>query len=242
MTNVEFKVTASPKRLHTVANLSLLLKNDFNRLEFFIDEHNDGAYWNYNRVFSDIGKNTTHIVTMEDDVWVCPDFVNTVKEVIKYRPNDVISLFYGRDGLVDAYNSGKSWMKIRRVGNQCRIIPKEIAVEYIDFCNECVIENPKQPPDNPLLAFLEYKGLDLFCTVPSFVQHIGVKSTFGTSEIKVSPIVIGDSMSFKDVDFGLGLDEPFVDDTMYRFYCIKPNTDAFRVLRDKKMVIKPRGY
>ena len=28
MTNVEFKVTASPKRLHTVANLSLLLKND----------------------------------------------------------------------------------------------------------------------------------------------------------------------------------------------------------------------
>lgn len=239
---IEFKTTAVPKGVDTIIKLGSGFGKYSNLLKVYFDTKYNGAYWNFNRMLRKMFASTTHIVTMEDVIVLCRDFVESVYKVVEANPGEVLSLFYSEYDYHDFNPEQSHWIKTRRVGNQCKVIPVDIISDYLSFCDKYVVDYPNQPPDNPLLAYLEVKGRWGWCAYPSLVDHADSKSVYGSQRRNVAKDFIGEGNSGLDVDWSLGLYNPFVNDYKYRFRCIKEDNYAYDILKGLRSVQKPQEY
>lgn len=121
-------------------------------------------------------------VLMEDDIILCRDFDNRIKEVISRFPREIINFFtLPMEYLmpISVPDSAKSCY------NQCMYFPKGVAGKLADIIEKYNINNGKNTPEmmikiakcrNPYLTIINYR--------PCLVQHIDNNSLIG-NDIKV---------------------------------------------------------
>lgn len=116
-------------------------------------------------------------VLMEDDIILCKDFDNRIKEVISKFSKDIINFFT----LPMKYLPPISFPTYaRNCYNQCMYFPKGVAGKIVDIIEKYHINNGKNTPErmiklvkrrNPRLTIVNYR--------PCLVQHIDDNSLIG---------------------------------------------------------------
>ena len=107
------------------------------------------------------------VVLMEDDIILCRNFENKVKEIIDQRPNEIINFF----SIPDKYY--KSDYR-QFVYNQCTYYPKDILIDIVRFYDRSGMKGILLYPEQFIQRYLRFKKV--YTPRPTLVQHIDNKS------------------------------------------------------------------
>lgn len=123
----------------------------------------------------------THRLVLQDDVEVCPGFVDGVREAVKHRPDTLLSFFISTRpegswvGHMDACADGVAWSVLderRWVPSQALVWPVFLIGPMLRFAGY------DHGNDDELIArFLNYRGLYALQSMPSLVEHMHHSST-----------------------------------------------------------------
>lgn len=179
---IEYKVLCTENNEQRIKNVDLMKKN---LLDLSVKmSGREKLFENFINVFN-IENDSIGLVFLEDDVQLCKDFQNRCENLIKSRPNEVISMFESacsKRELHSEYRSGRVYQ-----WNQCNYFPKFV-------CNELAKENNvlefkewykkhykvwAYPSDTYIAYVLSKMKLKYWMQVPFLVQHLDFKSTLG---------------------------------------------------------------
>ena len=74
------------------------------------DTRREGCWPTYRRTLEAAGQASHHLV-LQDDLRLCRDFIRSVKEVIRARPENVIALYTNTRAVLTARDRGESWVE-----------------------------------------------------------------------------------------------------------------------------------
>ena len=131
------------------------------------------------KAFLHRGRDVTHHMVIQDDMFPSHDFLNIINKAIKLKPNNPIC-FYGRSKVMNqAVKKGVSFIKGNGFFSICSIIvPINIINKFINLC-DFIFEDECKSSDNRFTIFANAYNIDCFEVVPSVVEHIGRNSLLG---------------------------------------------------------------
>lgn len=143
------------------------------------DTKREGVWPTAKRAWEAIDIGATHHLVLQDDVVLCPNFFEVVKEVIAARPNHPIGPFTRRGACVEAAARGEFWATIDGgAWGPAFILPVPMLREYLAW--ERVNVRTNFPHDDERLAmFLTATKRPSWATVPSLVEHVATRSLMG---------------------------------------------------------------
>lgn len=165
---------------------------------------------------------TTHILTLQDDVVVCRDFIKTAKLVASLRPINTITLFTPNQMVTQAIREKRHWLRLKIwFMAQGYIMPVATAQNIIKFAEEHT--RPDHHIDDEKMAMYFYvKNEYVWATVPSLVDHLGWGSTtiqgrevwsdYFEPSRRVARCFPGVENSALDIDWTQGLSNPLTHD------------------------------
>jgi len=177
------------------------------------DTDHEGCWPTYRRALEAAGDVSHHLV-LQDDVGLCRDFIESVKEVIWARPNDLITLYTNAASVLMARDRGESWIEKSGACGPSVIWPKYLIAEFLQWQDRHI--NPDFEFDTVRVSMWLLKTSNrVFATVPSLTEHLGYdSSTLGlNSPTKVATWYIGDDRSALTIDWSRGLSSPTKDTT-----------------------------
>lgn len=115
------RIVAVPERLERARELAVLAGG-----EVILDEHHVGAFRNHQRALQSAG-DATHVVVLEDDAIVCPDFIPHVQRLVAERPDHLIGLYVGtghpkmvQPALEEVTAAAPAWLDDPRITDRLR--------------------------------------------------------------------------------------------------------------------------
>ena len=79
-------------------------------------------------------QNSTHSLVIQDDVKICEDYLETLKKVIAYRPDDLIGgMMFKRKNLTPKLMGGVQWVKADTPCGQAIVIPTNQIQTFLDW-------------------------------------------------------------------------------------------------------------
>lgn len=177
------------------------------------DTQLEGCWPTYRRALEAAGGASHHLV-LQDDVGLCRDFIPSVEEVIRARPNNLITLYTNADPVFTARDRGESWVEKAEVSGPSVIWPKELIAEFLEW-QDTHIDKTFEFDTVRVSMWLIKTSKKAFATVPSLTQHLGSESsTLGlNSPTKVAAWYIGEDRSALGIDWSQGLSSPAKDTT-----------------------------
>lgn len=151
----------------------------------------------------------THHLTLNDDVSLCKDFVASVEEVIRARPNNLIALYTNSRVVFTARHRRESWIQNTGVEGAAVIWPTALIAEFIEW-QSVHIASDFPWADVRVSMWLMKTSKPAFATVPSLIQHLGCgASLLGLNgRSKVAAWYIGDNRSGLSIDWSQGRRSP----------------------------------
>ena len=180
-------------------------------VEVIEDRKREGCWPTYLRSLNAAGAASHHLV-LQDDITLCKDFVASVREVIRARPNDVISLFTTSPFVFTARHRRESWIQNSGVPGLAVIWPNQLIAEFIEWQDAHIARDC--PWDDARVSMWLIETLrPVFATVPSLIQHLGYQaSLLGlNSRSKVAAWYVGDHRSGLGIDWSQGRMSPAKD-------------------------------
>lgn len=175
------------------------------------DRKREGCWPTYLRSLKAACADSHHLV-LQDDVTLCKDFVASVREVIRARPTDVISLFTNSRFVFTARHRREHWIQNSSVPGLAVIWPNELIGEFIEWQNAHIARDC--PWDDVRVSMWLIKTLrPAFATVPSLTQHLGYQASLlgFNSRSKVAAWYVGDHRSALGIDWSQGRRSPARD-------------------------------
>jgi len=172
------------------------------------DTQLEGCWPTYRRALEATGDASHHLV-LQDDIGLCRDFLLSVEEVIRARPNNLVSLYTNADAVFTARERGESWIERTGVSGQSVIWPTNLIGEFLQWQDAHIDHN--FPWDDVRVSMWIIKTSQrAFATVPSLTQHLGFESSsLGLNDLsKVAAWYVGDDRSALGIDWSLGLSSP----------------------------------
>lgn len=180
--------------------------------ELFMDPYSQGAWPNIKRAWMAQRSGCTHRLVLEEDVELCPHFVEAATRAIAARPNDVIDFFAIKPGIVEARAEGKHWVSYgARAWGPAMAMPMEWGPRMVAWADE-TFRPEYRGGDARILLWAASQGRRIYATAPSLVQHRAdaspVDLTVSESNAsRQSPWVAGEEA--RDIDWsGDALDMP----------------------------------
>jgi len=176
-------------------------KKHWESIKIVEDGYKQGAWWTAKRCWENGSlSNATHHILMQDDIVICNDFVNGVKDVIAAYSNDIISLFHGPR---KAFDGSSRWGLSEGVWGQAIVMPVPMVKEFLEWEKRNI--DPSFPHDDSRVSLFAIKTKRYVkVPFPNLVNHrdTEVKSVMGNRWIKprVSSDFLG-SRSPKDFDW-----------------------------------------
>lgn len=133
-------------------------------------------------LLSSFKRGITHRVILQDDVELCPNFVDYVNRVVNAHPNAIYMLtaldFRTKNDYGDSLKT--PYVKVGQFVSGCAlIIPKDYCKDLITWMEDKYpqigIGNPHE--DTAIKLYARAYGIDCLTTIPSLVQHLGDVST-----------------------------------------------------------------
>jgi hypothetical protein len=180
------------------------------------DTHQEGCWPTYRRAL-EAACGSSHHVVLQDDVGLCRDFIGSLREVIRARPANLITLYTNSRSVFRARQRGETWVEKASVAGQAVIWPNELIGEFIEW-QSAHIESDFPWDDVRVSMWLSKTSKRAFATVPSLAQHLGCGlSTLGLNgRSKVAAWYIGAHKSGIGIDWSQGLRSPQKDGSNVR--------------------------
>ena len=152
--------------------------------------------YNFQRALNSMKKeeDNSYLILLEDDLEFTENWLIKaqliINEIEKKHENYILSLYSPFEDICNLkenisfnkYNNEKDYTKF--YGSQATIWNKESALDFAKFnetinLNDYNIENDKidYQIDHLISLYANYKGIPIFTTVPSLIQHIGFKTS-----------------------------------------------------------------
>lgn len=177
------------------------------------DTQLEGCWPTYRRALEAAGDASHHLV-LQDDVGLCRDFLPSVEEVIRARPDNLVSLYTNTGAVSTARDRGESWIERSGVSGQSVIWPTGLIGEFLQW--QAVHIDHDFPWDDVRVSMWIIKtSKRAFATVPSLTQHLGCgSSSLGLNDpSKVAAWYVGGDRSALGIDWSQGLSSPVEDTT-----------------------------
>jgi len=209
--NIAINIQHSPKRPRLLSYLLASLNHE----PYKIITDTTSTWSGCRRCLTERPANATHILVLQDDVIVCPDFFETVNKIVNLLPDQPITFFCRDEIINEAKAQGLSWVKLKTwFMAQAYVLPVALADEFVGFSDKYI--KPDVNADDQRLAMFFMKTNRLvYATAPSLVEHIGWQGTtirdrtsekyFDVSR-RVAKWFIGYEESGLQVDWLKGLD------------------------------------
>lgn len=171
---VDYKIMAQYKRHESAERLTTAL--DLSASDIIYDKGDNSPLSTAIRAWSAPRKDeVTHRVLLQDDVWVCDNFVKICERISASHSNEVIG-FFPYDTINIDFDLSDSPFYDLKILSGCAIM---MSVKYINAFIEYAKEKPVENRDNwTLRAFCLENEIRMIQTVPALVQHIGDDSLF----------------------------------------------------------------
>ena len=221
MINLSIAIQHTPQRADrrkwAQAMIEQLRKEDPSiPLAIIEDTQCEGCWPTYRRTLEAAGDASHHLV-LQDDLGLCKNFINSVKEVIRVRPTNLIALYTNTSVVSEARARGEAWVEKLGVSGPAVIWPTELISEFLQWQDRHI--NPDFLFDTVRVSMWLIKtSKKAFATVPSLTQHLGYdSSTMGlNSPSKVATWFIEEDRSALDIDWSRGLHSPVKDGSNVR--------------------------
>ena len=175
------------------------------------DTRREGCWPTYLRAL-EAATDASHHLVLQDDSGLCRDFLRSVREVIRSRPNDLISLYTNSQAVFKARNRVEFWIEKSTVSGAALIWPRKLIGEFIEWQRVHIADNFPSD-DGRVSMWINKTSRRAFATVPSLVQHLGYRfSILGLNgRLKTAAWYIGDNHSPAHIDWSRGLESPVKD-------------------------------
>ena len=180
------------------------------------DTQLEGCWPTYRRALEAAGEASHHLI-LQDDLALCRDFIRSVKEVIRVRPNNLLALYTNASAVSRARERGESWVEKLGVSGPSVIWPRELICEFLQW-QDRHIDQDFLFDTVRVSMWLIKTSKRAFATVPSLTEHLGCESsTMGLNNpSKVATWFIGEDRSALDIDWSLGVSSPVTDGSNVR--------------------------
>ena len=124
-----------------------------------------------------LSKGTSHVMVIEDDICVIPQFSIITQMAVSARPNSVLSFFGMSRKLEVAYKEhDTNWVEAPTCSwNQCYVMPSEKVEKIIDFSNKYAINSHAY--DCILSAWCLLNKEKIYILTPNPLEHIGYEKS-----------------------------------------------------------------
>jgi hypothetical protein len=177
------------------------------------DTQHEGCWPTYRRALEATSGASHHLV-LQDDIGLCRDFLLSVEEVTRARPDNLISLYTNAEAVFTARARGESWIERSGVSGPSVIWPTALIGEFLRWQDVHIDHN--FPWDDVRVSMWIIKTSQrAFATVPSLAQHLGFESSsLGLNDLsKVAAWFLGEHQSALGIDWSQGLASPAKDTT-----------------------------
>jgi len=178
------------------------------RVEVVEDKQREGSWPTYLRTLK-ATSGASHHVVLNDDLTLCKDFMASVREVARARPNHLISLYTNSPKVFTARRRRESWIQNTGVEGAAVIWPTSLIYEFIEWQSTHVASDfPHE--DIRVSMWLLKTAKPAFATVPSLAQHLGYQASLvgQNSSSKVAAWYLGNSRSALGIDWSQGFRSP----------------------------------
>ena len=138
-------------------------------------------------------ESASHVLVLADDALPCAKFCEVLLRALETRPNSPVGLFALKE-LVErfckpAFDSGIGWIDTNVWCNGVALLlPREMAREYIEFCDEWLNGNSKDD-EMRMVLFATCKKLWISLANPSLIEHHPDFVTTAQNKISNSKVV-----------------------------------------------------
>lgn len=211
LSHVETRIVCVPSRLSSAKNIQNILRSQ--TVDITCDIRYTGS-WNGTRnawLSGLSNKKATHVMTLEDDILPCKDFIKTVHHIADLLPNEVITFYSlkSESNMVKWADKNDSCWYVTdgNASGQAVMIPRAKLIDFLRITDAFI--DPTVPyEDARLWGWQQLRHYLTWTTVPNLVEHaMPTQSTLGfNSAGKTSPCFIGEDVSGMDIDWMQGLD------------------------------------
>lgn len=118
-----------------------------------------------------LGRGTTHILVIQDDVEVCENFIENVTKIIEVFPNRILTFFNPTYSQYKGFNYYVVDTGTRMFG-QAICMPVDLAKQCFNWCDDTLPEMLKIDDDLNIKRFAEANKIKIIGTVVPLVQHL----------------------------------------------------------------------
>lgn len=123
----------------------------------------------------------THHMVLQDDALLCDGFFEQAVQAISALPDECISFFAWRGSAQQAADEGNHWVAHKdHILGLALVMPTAWIGTWLQWCADNVWPGCKHD-DTRLLTWLISETKQVYFTVPSLVEHLGVKSVTGNN-------------------------------------------------------------
>lgn len=178
------------------------------------DTRLEGCWPTYRRALEAAG-NVSHHLVLQDDLALCRDFIGAVEEVIRARPNHLISLYTNAESVYTARARGEAWVEKAGASGPSVIWPGELIGEFLQWQDKHINRNFEWDTVRVSMWLIK-TSKRAFATVPSLTQHLGSESSLLglNGSHKVAAWFIGEQQSALGIDWSQGLASPPKETTL----------------------------
>jgi hypothetical protein len=158
--------------------------------------------WSERQWLATIRSGVTHGLFLNDDLFLCDHFAETLARVVEARPNDVISLYCSDER---ARHIVGRWYTSREglIGN-AYVVPIQVLCEFLAFRKRDLVESCVETltEDQQLNLFCMATGRKVWHTRPSLVEHdVSIASCYGNEGNAARTAAIGPWKNMHHLDW-----------------------------------------
>lgn len=224
---IKYVIMGVPARRKYISNMLSLLPST---TDVQLDLHPDGTIWKNAKLAWGRATNCSHILVLQDDLGLPPNFPSLVSKIVALLPNDIISFYSPR--YIKEYKDCH-WVKSNVVTGQALLMPSQMVSNWLAWVSEhCLAQQRKNLSDGDdirLCAWMHVTDTPVFYTSPSVVQHLGAKSTVFAMTMRnknSASYPTDDPESLSNIDWSVGILSP------------RKHTYSYKV-NEFKSIIKP---
>lgn len=127
-----------------------------------------------------LSTNASHLLQLQDDVIVSPNFWAALRAMLEAQPDVLIGLHSNHPLAIAQFKAGRRWYRDRWLTGPAYVFPTALLHEFVAWCdlNPQIVAETNE--DSLVCKWCHVAGVDVWHPVPAITDHdLGVPSTYG---------------------------------------------------------------
>jgi len=141
----------------------------------YIDKRKLGPWGNTKRALENVRPEATHLLILQDDIEVVRNFDLAVNLFADMFPDNLVSFYVPRRKThMEAYEQGYQFVIYRNgLYGPAILFPTKYIADILEWQAKAIPQHIITNSDFRIGLYFAFKGIDMYNTVPSLVEHLG---------------------------------------------------------------------